>query len=296
MSSTTTSTFRDQRSPQKGPKSAPRRTTRGIAIPSYHSLEPRLAPSAPLARILSAPPKNQPQADVASDNDFPGAGTHSDPYLVDWAAGEHANPYNWSNAHRWGITAVVSMSTLCIAFGSSAYSTAIGGLMHQFGATRELAVSGLSFYVAGESSRARPGFSQSSGGPGRERTLLKPTGGRESSLSCGGTRTPTDPLHTHVPPPPRFTSTPHPSSTQPQTHSPPPSPALADIRLRPRPTPLGAFIRTARPKQGILHFVPPLRGVQPRRRHRTQHDNGARVAFSCRHFRRLTYHKCRRAG
>lgn len=119
----------------------------GIPITKLRSLEPALSPSAPLARILSGA-RDEPEA--RHPNPYPGRGTQEDPYLVDWLPGERANPYNWGNSYRWTVTVIVSVSTLCIAFGSSAYAAGVGGVMETFDASRELVVSGLSFYVIGE--------------------------------------------------------------------------------------------------------------------------------------------------
>ncbi|CAK9781173.1 unnamed protein product [Cutaneotrichosporon oleaginosum] len=118
-------------------------TPRDPPLPtSFQSLELRFSPSRPLARILSGAPHAHPHT-------FPGAGTPADPFLVDWAPGERANPYNWPRPYRWAITSVIGISTLCIAFASSAYSTAVRGIVAEFGADHELVVSGLSFYVIG---------------------------------------------------------------------------------------------------------------------------------------------------
>jgi MFS family permease len=115
---------------------------------TFHTLEPTLSPSRPLARLLSGPPA------PPHEHPFPGSGTPADPYLVDWAPGERANPYNWAKGYRWAITGVIGISTLCIAFASSAYSTAVGGIVAEFGANNELVVAGLSFYVIGTSPEA----------------------------------------------------------------------------------------------------------------------------------------------
>lgn len=120
----------------------------GIPITKFRSLEPPTSPALPLARVLSGPRDEQ---DVPIPNEYPGRGTADNPYLVDWQPGERANPYNWPTNYRWFVTAVVAMSTLCISFASSAYSSAVGEIALKFNVSRELAVTGLSFYVVGES-------------------------------------------------------------------------------------------------------------------------------------------------
>jgi hypothetical protein len=39
---------------------------------------------------------------------YTGSGTPEDPYVVDWAPEDPQNPFNWSSAKRWRITAIVS--------------------------------------------------------------------------------------------------------------------------------------------------------------------------------------------
>lgn len=127
---------------------------RGISITRLRSLEPITSPAAPLARILSGP-RNESSYQPKVPNPYPGKGTVDDPYLVDWLIGESANPYNWGNAYRWTVTAVVAMATLCISFASSAYSAAIADIESHFHVSSTVAVLGLSLYVVGTSRRQR---------------------------------------------------------------------------------------------------------------------------------------------
>ncbi|BEJ16384.1 hypothetical protein CspHIS471_0509890 [Cutaneotrichosporon sp. HIS471] len=122
------------------------RDLRDTALPTgttFETLEHRLSPTYHVALLLAGP--RQPR----HGHRFPGSGTKEDPYLVDWAPGERANPYNWAKSYRWAITGVIGISTLCIAFASSAYSTAVSGIVAEFGANHQLVVAGLSFYVIG---------------------------------------------------------------------------------------------------------------------------------------------------
>lgn len=121
----------------------------GIQITRYRSLE-GVSPAAPLARILSrASPQDNDEADDRLPNPYPGSGTLEDPYLVDFLPGERANPYNWSSGYRWGVTAVVAVSTLCIAFCSSAYASTLGDIERRFHVSTEVGIVGLSLYVLG---------------------------------------------------------------------------------------------------------------------------------------------------
>lgn len=38
---------------------------------------------------------------------YPGRGTKSDPYVVDWDLADVENPYNWTKFHKWVIIAQV---------------------------------------------------------------------------------------------------------------------------------------------------------------------------------------------
>ncbi|KAL7422000.1 hypothetical protein Q5752_003772 [Cryptotrichosporon argae] len=117
----------------------------GIRIARYTSLEHPASLVAPLSRVLStvpAPASPEP-------NPYKGSGTREDPYLVDWLPGELANPYNWKSSYRWFVTAIVAISTLCIAFASSSYSGAIADISGRFGVSTEVGILGLSLYVVG---------------------------------------------------------------------------------------------------------------------------------------------------
>ncbi|KAF7796086.1 hypothetical protein EIP86_007257 [Pleurotus ostreatoroseus] len=35
---------------------------------------------------------------------YPGSGTQTDPYIVDWDPNDPENPYNWSKPRKWLIT------------------------------------------------------------------------------------------------------------------------------------------------------------------------------------------------
>jgi hypothetical protein len=51
------------------------------------------------------PVSSQSQADKTPS--YPGSGTPEDPYIVDWDDNDPENPYNWTKARRWFITAQV---------------------------------------------------------------------------------------------------------------------------------------------------------------------------------------------
>jgi hypothetical protein len=150
-----------------------RKRANSIPIRRISSLETSLA--APLTRLLSHPDStlvnpaignlrstlppiahtpnaSRPASPHSSveESPYPGSGTPEDPYLVDWLDDEPANPYNWRPAFKWTTMAIIAISTLCISFASSSYSSAIPDIMKTFkGTTQEEGIAGLSLYVLG---------------------------------------------------------------------------------------------------------------------------------------------------
>jgi hypothetical protein len=166
-----------QEKPVAGPS---RHRANSIPIRRISSLETSLA--APLTRLLShqdasildqnaksraklppiahtphasrpgSPQVSRPASLHEEPSPYPGSGTPEDPYLVDWLDEEPANPYNWRPAFKWTTMAIIAISTLCISFASSSYSSAIPDIMRQFeGTTQEEGIAGLSLYVLGTS-------------------------------------------------------------------------------------------------------------------------------------------------
>ncbi|KAK4700587.1 hypothetical protein P7C70_g5657, partial [Phenoliferia sp. Uapishka_3] len=80
---------------------------------------------------------------------YEGAGTKEDPFIVKWRQDEKANPLNFREGKKWLIVCGVALSTLCVAFGSSIYSGGMAQMESYFGRSQELLTSGLSFYVLG---------------------------------------------------------------------------------------------------------------------------------------------------
>lgn len=83
---------------------------------------------------------------------YEGEGTEEKPYIVDWLpeakqstgtgqtrgkstkdiTGDPENPMTWGQAYKWGITAVVAMTTLAVAMASSTLSGATHSIAHSF--------------------------------------------------------------------------------------------------------------------------------------------------------------------
>lgn len=59
---------------------------------------------------------------MAPPSSYDGAGTLENPYIVVWHAGDPQNPYNWSKARKWLITAQLAIGTLCVSLASTVYT------------------------------------------------------------------------------------------------------------------------------------------------------------------------------
>lgn len=112
---------------------------------------PKPTSSSPNSPTTSLSLSALPELLVTAKPPYPGSGTPSDPYLVDWLPDEPANPYNWSSARRWLYTLIAAFSCLCIAFASTSYSAAVEDIVKAYpGTTQETAIAGISLYVLGE--------------------------------------------------------------------------------------------------------------------------------------------------
>lgn len=88
---------------------------------------------------------------VAGDVDqpWPGKGTHDDPYVITWSANDALNARNFDTGRKIIIIAISGISTLSVAFASSAYSGDLSSIRRYFEVSEEAATLGLSLYVLG---------------------------------------------------------------------------------------------------------------------------------------------------
>ena len=69
---------------------------------------------------------------------------------LDWdGPDDKDNPQNWSNIKNWWITWTAALMCLVCSLGSSMYTAGIPEIMERFGASQELCLSGLTFYLIG---------------------------------------------------------------------------------------------------------------------------------------------------
>ena len=81
--------------------------------------------------------------------DWEGSGTEEDPYIVTWIDDDPRNPMLYSATKKWGITAMVSLATLAVAFVSSSYSGGTKEVVKSLKISEELDTLGLSVFVLG---------------------------------------------------------------------------------------------------------------------------------------------------
>ncbi|EGV64349.1 hypothetical protein CANTEDRAFT_104603 [Yamadazyma tenuis ATCC 10573] len=71
-------------------------------------------------------------------------------HQLDWDSfDDKGNPLNWPTWKKWYITFTTAILCLCVSLGSSLYVSGVFELMASTGASRELCVSGLTFYLVG---------------------------------------------------------------------------------------------------------------------------------------------------
>lgn len=80
---------------------------------------------------------------------YKGSGTENDPFLVTWIDNDPVNPMNYSIGTKWGITMLVAIATLAVAFVSSAYSGGIAKILQEFRVAQIIGTLGISLFVLG---------------------------------------------------------------------------------------------------------------------------------------------------
>jgi multidrug resistance protein len=83
------------------------------------------------------------------DYPYRGSGTDKDPYLVEFIHHDPRNPTTFPHWKKWGITIVMAIATLAVAFVSSAYSGGVRQILLEFNASQEVGTLGISLFVLG---------------------------------------------------------------------------------------------------------------------------------------------------
>lgn len=87
--------------------------------------------------------------EISLSNIYDGAGTPSDPFIVEFYSGDLSNPMNFTSTRKWFIIFIVTMSVFAVTLTSSAYSGSTNELLEQFHCSTELFALGISLYVLG---------------------------------------------------------------------------------------------------------------------------------------------------
>ncbi|WWD03222.1 hypothetical protein V865_001273 [Kwoniella europaea PYCC6329] len=118
-------------------------------LPTPSLMAPQ-SPSSILQRILHPLRTRSPsRSEPTLKHTYPGSGTSSDPYLVDFAANDPTNPYNWSKKYRWMLTLLIGITALCPPFSSVSYSSTVIEIIPEYGMSRELSTAGISLFILG---------------------------------------------------------------------------------------------------------------------------------------------------
>ena len=74
---------------------------------------------------------------------YHGSGTTDDPFQVEFIPGDPRNPMNFPDWKKWSLIATVAMTTLAVAFVSTAYTGSIKQIIEDFQCSREVATLGI---------------------------------------------------------------------------------------------------------------------------------------------------------
>jgi MFS family permease len=80
---------------------------------------------------------------------YSGAGTDSDPFIVEFQNDDSDNPMNFTSAKKWFIIFIVTLSVFAVTLTSSAYSGSGNEILIQFHCSTELFALGISLFVLG---------------------------------------------------------------------------------------------------------------------------------------------------
>ncbi|ROW12417.1 hypothetical protein VMCG_00221 [Cytospora schulzeri] len=80
---------------------------------------------------------------------YPGEGTEEHPYAVDFIPCDPFNPQGWKSSKKWFVTILSAISTLAVAFVSSAFTGGLPYIIQEFSVSKELSILGISLFVVG---------------------------------------------------------------------------------------------------------------------------------------------------
>lgn len=83
------------------------------------------------------------------DYQYPGSGTDTDPYLVEWTPNDPRNPMLTRQWGKWLWTCLESLTCFSVAITTSGYSAGPDEIFARFGLSREVYEVGFSVFVLG---------------------------------------------------------------------------------------------------------------------------------------------------
>ncbi|KAJ2983724.1 hypothetical protein NQ176_g479 [Zarea fungicola] len=93
-------------------------------------------------------PNTSPE-DGQSESHFRGAGTISDPYVVEFSPLDPENPQNFASSSKWFFMLLLTLSVFAVTLTSSAYSGSANELFAQFHCSKEVFALGIALFVLG---------------------------------------------------------------------------------------------------------------------------------------------------
>lgn len=78
---------------------------------------------------------------------YPGSGSDTDPFIVQWAPDDPCDPRSFSKTRKWLFTSLLSLATLSVALASSAYTGAVPQIREEYGVSSTTAYLGVSLFV-----------------------------------------------------------------------------------------------------------------------------------------------------
>ncbi|CEJ91839.1 hypothetical protein VHEMI07527 [[Torrubiella] hemipterigena] len=87
--------------------------------------------------------------DDARTQAYPGSGTSTDPYIIDYLHIDSHDAMSFTKGRKWTIAVLQSSSTFAVTFASSVYVSGIDGIKREFNVSGEVATLGLSLFVLG---------------------------------------------------------------------------------------------------------------------------------------------------
>lgn len=83
------------------------------------------------------------------EHKYPGEGTRENPFVVDFLSEDPRNPMTFTRTKKWTITILQAVTTLAIAFVSTAYSGGLTQILIDFKVSTEVVILGMSLFVLG---------------------------------------------------------------------------------------------------------------------------------------------------